>query len=223
MLVLFIIIMIGGAFIWFIAEQKKQKDQFKKMNESFKSMMDYIFRQDTVIIDTETTGLTKRSEVIEISIINLKGEVLFNSLIKPMVRMSNDSKAVKIHGITNDQLKGKPTWADVHDQICAILEDKVVISYNAAFDARLIEQTARKHGLKSPILHLECAMMIYSFWHGEKSHKEGYKWHKLEDACHYLGIKIRGKSHQALTDCFLTLNMLNNIKNKDILWRRKFL
>lgn len=38
---------------------------------------------DHVIIDTETTGLMASDEIIEITIINMRGEILLNTLVKP--------------------------------------------------------------------------------------------------------------------------------------------
>jgi len=42
-----------------------------------------ILAQKPVYIDTETTGLEKDDEVVEISIINFDGSLLFTSLVKP--------------------------------------------------------------------------------------------------------------------------------------------
>ncbi|WP_275897043.1 exonuclease domain-containing protein, partial [Klebsiella pneumoniae] len=48
-----------------------------------KMMMANWLRSDYVIIDTETTGLKDFDEIIEITIINMRGEILLNSLVKP--------------------------------------------------------------------------------------------------------------------------------------------
>lgn len=211
------------AWSFYQKHKEQQAIHFRTVNRGFQEMLDGLMTGDALILDTETTGLTKRSEIVEISIINLRGEVVFNSLVKPKIRMSNDSKAVQIHGITYEQLKDSPSWKDIHQQVSDIIRDKIIISYNAEFDTRLLHQTARKHGLKLPDFTSECAMMIYSFWNGEPSEREGYKWHKLDKACKDLGVKISGQSHRALTDCFSTLALLQNLKGKNIRERKKFL
>ncbi len=42
--------------------------------------------RDFVILDTETTGLDERAEIVELSIIDKHGYTLFDSLIKPKGR-----------------------------------------------------------------------------------------------------------------------------------------
>ena len=46
------------------------------------SEFDY-YNSDFVVLDTETTGLDSRAEIVEISIIDKHGNTLFDSLIKP--------------------------------------------------------------------------------------------------------------------------------------------
>lgn len=51
---------------------------------------------DYLIIDTETTGLDNNAEVIEIAIINMHGDVLLNSLVKPTCSIpAADSKGFR--------------------------------------------------------------------------------------------------------------------------------
>ena len=37
-----------------------------------------------LFLDTETTGLDERDEVVELAVINVRGEVLVGTLIKPV-------------------------------------------------------------------------------------------------------------------------------------------
>ncbi|OKL75334.1 hypothetical protein AF45_005430 [Klebsiella pneumoniae MGH 59] len=48
----------------------------------FKMIMANWLNSDHVIIDTETTGLMASDEIIEITIINMRGEILLNTLVK---------------------------------------------------------------------------------------------------------------------------------------------
>jgi hypothetical protein len=46
---------------------------------------------DALIVDTETTGLSIKDEVIQIAIIDLDGKVLLNTLLKPTVSISTEA------------------------------------------------------------------------------------------------------------------------------------
>jgi DNA polymerase III epsilon subunit-like protein len=57
------------------------------------------FKSDFVVLDTETTGLDKRAEIVELSIIDKHGNTLFDSLIKLKVafpKMRNEYMAFQM-------------------------------------------------------------------------------------------------------------------------------
>lgn len=191
-------------------------------NEQFQQVLQELLK-DVVILDTETTGLTKKSEVVEISIIDVHGNVLLDTLVKPKTRMRADSKAAEIHGITNDMLKDAPTWAMIHDQVCEIIKNRTVLIYNADFDTRIMQQSAEKYGLEMPDYNPECAMLLYGFWEGSASNRgDGYKWHKLQSACETLNIEIEGTAHRALSDCLSTLNLAKSLIGRELQPRKGF-
>ena len=66
---------------------------------------------DWCIIDTETTGLQpKSSRVVEISVINGSGDIVFDSLINPGVPIPQE--VARIHGIYDDMVIGAPSISD---------------------------------------------------------------------------------------------------------------
>lgn len=189
--------------------QSQEKTNLQNM---FNQVTGKLLSEQAVILDTETTGLTVSSEIVEIAIIDTQGNTLFNSLIKPKLKMKADSQAVKVHGITNEMLADAPSWAEVHDEICSILRGKEVVIYNADYDIRLIKQTCDKYKLPPPIFAHECVMKLYGAWHGEKSIKgEGFRWHKLDAAMLYCGIAPKGRAHRALTDCHAVLDLIRHL------------
>ena len=38
---------------------------------------------DVLFLDTETTGLDDRAEIVELSVVNAKGEPMINTLVRP--------------------------------------------------------------------------------------------------------------------------------------------
>ncbi|ECI8050226.1 hypothetical protein E4470_21395 [Salmonella enterica subsp. enterica] len=67
-----------------------------------KMVMQKWLNSDYLIIDTETTGLDNNAEIIEIAIINMHGDVLLNSLVKPTC--SIPTAVTKINNITDEMV-----------------------------------------------------------------------------------------------------------------------
>jgi len=96
---------------------------------------------DAIVIDTETTGLSTLdgAEILQLSIINQDGEILFNEYFKPMFAESWEV-AMRINHITPEMVANKPHIYERMQEIHAILRGtKCVIGYNTAFDLRMLE------------------------------------------------------------------------------------
>lgn len=114
-------------------------------------------KEKYIILDTETTGLSIDSEIVELGIINIDGEILFDSLIKPFRYIPED--VTEIHGITNEMVAAAPTWPEVWPVVKIILADRTVIAYNAAFDAMMIVQSCQAWSISDiPSINTECLM-----------------------------------------------------------------
>ena len=98
-----------------------------------------------IILDTETTGLRRTDEVIELGIISSDGEVLYEGLFNP--NFDIDSKIMKITGIRNGDLCDAPYFEDEWDEIKNIISGKTIIGYNVLFDIRMLQQTMSKYNI----------------------------------------------------------------------------
>lgn len=166
---------------------------------------DLVDRSDWAILDTETTGLDASAEVIQVAIVGPDAAILLDTLIRPSGRIPPD--AVAIHGIGNDRVAGAPTYAEVHPVIGAILQGKVAVCYNAAFDSRLLRQTAIRYRLAPHRVTWDCAMEMYARYAGEWSPRRGgYRYPKLPR-----GPAYRGQNHQAVDDCLATLDLIRRM------------
>lgn len=148
-------------------------------------------------LDTETTGLDTRAEIVEISVLDAGGNVLLDTLVRPQTRIPPDAEA--IHGISNAMVADAPAWPVVFREVTQIISGRSVIVYNAEFDFRMVSQMNSRHGLPGDLRPWECAMRRYSGFAGIWNAKYGnYRFHKLDDAVARFGHP--GGGHRALTD-----------------------
>lgn len=108
-------------------------------NEWFKKMWQM---NEFLILDTETTGLSKTDEVVQIGIINKAGKVLFDGLIKPSVPIGQ--RAAEVHGISEDDVADCPTISNMYWQLHGVIEGSNVFVFNAPFDRRMLQQSLRQ-------------------------------------------------------------------------------
>ena len=169
---------------------------------------------NALILDTETTGLGDDAEVVELAVIDCTGNVLLDTLVRPSGPVP--AEAAAIHGITDAMLADAPTWSEIHDRFCCLVEGRQVVIYSREFDARVISQTARRYGLPAPqgfdqvLEHdrIQCAMHVYAEFRGEWSEERGqYRWQKLSAAAQQQGVTVEN-AHRALGDCLMTLGVV---------------
>ncbi|MDJ0732051.1 MAG: 3'-5' exonuclease [Crocosphaera sp.] len=159
-------------------------------------------KNNWLILDTETTGLSD-AEIVEIGIINLDGEILLNSLVKPSISIPDD--ATMIHGITNEMVANSPTFPEIYHQIQSITKDKTVGIYNADFDISILNYCYQKHNLQRLEFDYDCIMFLYARYYGEYSDYHGnFKWQPLNGG------------HRAIDDCLATLKLIKKMADSKV-------
>jgi DNA polymerase-3 subunit epsilon len=114
---------------------------------------------DPLFLDTETTGLDGEAEIIEIAVLDRHGQVLLESLVRPVCPVPPEVSA--IHGLKDADLLDAPTWPALADSLTQLLAGRTVVAHSASFDERLIEQSCRRHGLIAPVVaSWECSLEL---------------------------------------------------------------
>lgn len=161
-----------------------------------------------LFLDTETTGLGDRAEIVEICIVENDGSVAFESLVKPKGRIPPD--VIGIHGITDKMVQDQPFWPEVWPEVARTLHGRHVAIFNSDFDLRMLRQSHALHGLPWDLGtdSFFCLMKLYARFRGEWStiHRD-YRWHSLETAARRCRIEIDGL-HRARTDALLAREVL---------------
>ncbi|WP_245678149.1 3'-5' exonuclease [Chondromyces crocatus] len=102
-------------------------------------------------IDVETTGRDPQNDrIIELGIVIGRGGVLqdppFNWLIHPGRPIPPESSA--IHGITDADVEGKPSFAEVAGEIVGALRSAIPAAYNASFDRAFVLAELERAGVR---------------------------------------------------------------------------
>ncbi len=151
------------------------------------------------ILDVETTGLNSYDEIVQIGVIDLEGNVLMDQLVKSTVPIPSD--AMEIHGITDEMVKDCPTWDLIYPKVKELLNDKIIIAYNASFDIGMIENSCEKYNIRADKMEYECLMYnTMDVWGSER-------WIGLQRAIEAEEIHII-QDHRAIGDCMLCLELI---------------
>lgn len=168
---------------------------------------------DYVILDTETTGLYKGSEIVQIGLLDSHGKTLIDTLIKPVKPIPAD--ATRIHGITNEMVATAAPWLDVRAVLMRYIQAKNVIIYNADYDVSMLFYSDQVNGLafswSDHVAGWHCAMTEYAEQWGEWDDYHGnYRWQRLSAACSQQRIEVID-AHNALGDCVMTWKLINKM------------
>lgn len=151
--------------------------------------------KDAVILDTETTDLF--GQVVQVSVIDLTGQVLLSTLVRPTTEVSPAATAV--HGIRDQDLQGAPALAAIAVQLLEATSGRQLLAYNAPYDRQVLTADLQATGLNPAHLadrkNWVCLMRARSL-------VEGRGWVALDGP------------HHALGDCLATLEVLHGIAGR---------
>jgi DNA polymerase-3 subunit epsilon len=95
-----------------------------------------------ICLDTETTGLDPKDghKIIEIACFELINKVktgkVFHSFVNPLRDVPHE--AFRIHGISTEFLKDKPTFDLIADKFLEFIGDDILVIHNASFDIKFL-------------------------------------------------------------------------------------
>lgn len=155
---------------------------------------------DALVVDTETLGIDHDAGICDLAIVTMEGDVLFNALINPGKPIPAD--AVRVHGITDADVAGAHSWVWVYPDIERIFSGRVVLAWNAPFDAGSFNACSVAVSRPALAHDWQDAMLAFSAYRGERyvaGRRRGeLVWHRLSVAAKQFGIPEGG--HRALQD-----------------------
>ncbi len=156
-----------------------------------------------IFFDTETTGNTEKSFLVQIAY--KTGSETFNELYKPEEKIPAEASAV--HHITNKMVEGLPSFQDSDaPKIKKLFEDKnsIVVAHNAPFDLMII----KKEGIEPK--KFICTLRV-----ARELDLEGkLAQYKLQYLRYFLEIEIEATAHDAMGDVLVLEKLFERLKNK---------
>ena len=158
------------------------------------------------VIDTETTGThPEKDRLLQLSILDGNGEVLFDSYIHPY-GVSSWPKAQSINGISPAMVRDSPSMPELRPMVEDVLRDAVlIIVYNPYFDISFLKAA----GVEMPRADVCDVMEDYAPIAGEWAERAndghgGWKWQKLVNCADHYGYRFH--AHDSLEDTKATLH-----------------
>lgn len=184
-------------------ENRQHCEQKPQNPDSAAAMLRLISCFGGCILDTETTGLSKDDRIIELSVIDMEGNVLFSSLFDPEQDLT--PKITELTGITDAMLRGRPRFEDKAEEISKILSHYILTGWNVSFDIRMLRQEFARTAVSFDDSNVHDIMNLCASALGRND-----RYLKLVKAKEELGIG-NSQEHRSLADCMDTLAVMNAI------------
>ena len=161
----------------------------------------YEFNRHALIVDTETVGSGALIEIVEIALGDIDGNIIYHSLIYPIHNPL--PRTTKFQRFDKAEFADAPEWPVMWPDLEALINGKLLIAYNAAFDRRAIAAMCARHRHTSPERGWRCAMELARRTLGIRRSLT------LKDACAKYGLE--GGNHRADYDVVATARLIKSL------------
>lgn len=162
---------------------------------------------DYVAIDIETTGLGRSARIIELGAVRMRhGRKVasFSQLVNPQIPIP--AKVTQITGITDRNVKGKPTIDKALPRFYAFCGKDTWIGHNIhRFDIPIIKHEAERVGAGIPDVNFYDTLEISQVYLPQLEH------HRLKDLIRYFSI-AKNERHRAADDAAQTAQVFECLK-----------
>ncbi|MBI4503104.1 MAG: 3'-5' exonuclease [Gemmatimonadetes bacterium] len=159
------------------------------------------------VVDVETTGgmAGRGDRITEIAIVVVCGEqveLLYESLVNPGRPIPR--AVTQVTNITDEMVRDRPAFAEIADEVLAVLAGRIFVAHNMSFDWRFVSSELRLvHGvgLEGPKL---CTIKL------ARRFLPGLKSRSLDSLAYYFGMEIE-RRHRAGPDALATGHILQRL------------
>ncbi len=100
-----------------------------------------------VLLDSETTGLDpRRDRLITIGAVGvIDGEIVLEDCFEVLLKVSHNTSAVTVHGVTRDESMAGIEEEDALEQLAAYLGDAVIVGHHIGHDIATLNVAYDRH------------------------------------------------------------------------------
>lgn len=159
------------------------------------------------IVDVETTGLRPESgdRVVEIGIVRCEGLHVVDELqqlVNPQRPIG--SGAMAVHGITDEEVRHAPLFAEIADDVLALLDGAVFVGHNVSFDLGFVAAELYQARRALPrLLSLDTLQLARQYYRCSS--------YALSSLARTFRIDYVGSAHRAMADVLVTKGLLEMI------------
>jgi DNA polymerase-3 subunit epsilon len=191
-----------------IVKKLKQFDRENANGVKASESIQKLFEEGFIVLDTETTGLGSLDQVIELGVISMDGQSLYDKRYKPTVEINEG--AYGCHGISIDDLQNSPFFSVDADHVKELLLSNNIVIFNAKYDLGVFRATFKAFGIDWSFLDdvkAFCAMYAAADIYGATNRHGTIS---LASASFEAGFE-NPMAHSAIGDCLTTLAVMKHM------------
>lgn len=192
-----------------MSKTKEETKKWTNKHRIYRELCAFLRRHsEFVVFDTETTGLSKKDKIIQLSAIKIIAhweEVdRFNTYINPAPNILLP-KITEITGITVDDVKDAPLESEVIPKFTEWSENAGFFAYNSQFDADMYQSALDR-------LHITREIDHFDVLEAARAIMPGLDNYKLANVAEHLNLVPEDSSfHNSMFDVEMTLAVIKKV------------
>lgn len=158
------------------------------------------------VLDTETTGLSRRNDrIVEISLSLYENGVQtdhYATLVNPQIPIP--PAASRVNHITDTDVATAPTFAQIWPDVCRMMQDVLIVGHNVTFDLDMIGYAIPDSAASLDVQYLDTLTLSKKAFPGRSTYK-------LANLVKDLGISST-QTHRADDDVVLTAQLFERCR-----------
>lgn len=155
-----------------------------------------------VVVDVETSGFRPgQARVLSVAALALDADGRVERSVSHLLNPGTDPGPTHVHGLTAEMLAGQPQFADVVDEVAALLAGRTLVAHNVAFDYTFLAAEAEMAGAELPVDSVMCTLEL------ARRLDLGLANLRLQTLAAHWGV-VQTRAHDALDDARVLAGVL---------------
>ena len=177
-----------------------------------------------VVLDSETTGLDPRTDrIVTIGAVAVQnGEILIEDSFDALLKVTNNTGAVTVHGVTRDQSRSGMEEPEAVERFLNYLKDGVIVGHHIGHDVATLDAACERHwGFQMLNRSLDTmSLTLHLEKDGAFSDRAPIRQFTLDALCELFGVIPHGR-HTASGDAFMTAEVFLRLRRLALRYGRE--